>query len=417
MLNMKYLTTPIRFGILGSGQLSRMLVQSAHLMGVKPWIYAQSFADPAAQVTSQAVVGALPSLKDAELNPALILKKFAPLRHFLEQVDVVIFENEFVPCQLVEELSRGLPVVFQPSLEALHALQDKLRQKRLLKRLNIPSAEFVEIKSQQDLQNFFSTPFKDGFVLKWSQLGYDGKGVWISQPDQPLSEQRASVEKFCQGAFNNKVSLYAEAKIKFKRELATVACFSTQGEFMAYPLVVSEQERGICRKIYGPATAFGVSASLEERVHEWAHTIAKELNMVGAFALECFETQAGELLVNELAPRVHNSGHYTQDAFLISQFENHWRAIMGLSLGKMEAIVPVFGMWNLLGAPDYEGTLNIFPPQVNDLKLHFYGKHDSRPGRKLGHYNTVARSPETIAKALEEAAAIEQAWFKKITHF
>jgi 5-(carboxyamino)imidazole ribonucleotide synthase len=315
-----------RLGILGGGQLSLMLAEASGKMGLDTLILAEDKDSPAAQVFRQCLFG---SLRDSEA-----------LHSFLSQVHCVVFENEFVNCNALRESSkgRGAAVRFVPSLETIGQVQDKLTQKKLLRDLDIPSADYCEFGSEGPTEKEIRKcldQFNGKCVLKWARLGYDGKGVLPLQANR-LEEAQPRIDSFIKEARDRQSPLFAERAILFKRELALVAVYSTTGEFLSYPLVISEQKKGICSRVYGPATALGVSPRLEELAHEYAKKIAVSLQIYGSFALEFFETHAGEILVNEIAPRVHNSGHYTQDACATDQFENHWRAVLGWKLGKVQ---------------------------------------------------------------------------------
>ena len=263
-------------GILGGGQLARMLAESAFRLGLSPRVLAASAQDPAAQLCPDSIYGHWD-------DPVV-------LRRLFSQVDLVIFENEFIPCEEIEIAARGLSVRFAPSLESVFQLQDKLRQKEILSRLGIPSAPYEVLprgEAPARWLEWVSERFGGEYVLKWAQLGYDGKGTWISPaPGQP---EKTSALDFCAAAVKKRVPLYAEAKVAFRRELAVVACHSVTGDFVAYPLVVSRQSSGICRSVVGPATALGVRPELEKLAHAYARKLADGLPLHGSFALEMFE--------------------------------------------------------------------------------------------------------------------------------
>jgi len=255
-------------------------------------------------------------------------------------------------------------------------------------------------------------------VFKWAQQGYDGKGSWISQSASSSSpSNEAQAVAFCRSAIDRRLPLFVERKISFRRELALVACRSRRGEFAAYPLVVTEQKQGICHRVRGPAIAFGVSDTLERQARSFAQKVADSIPLEGVFAVEMFETDRGELLVNELAPRVHNSGHFTQDASRVSQFENHLRAVLGLSLGQTDS-EPAFAMLNLLGPQGLPASGRETRPPLPfvgpRLHLHWYGKTVARPGRKMGHLNAVARQPGELPSLLLEMTDLEERWRKGI---
>lgn len=400
-------------GILGGGQLGCMLADAALALGLSPFILAP-LDSPAAAIFPDRLIPWAAS--NAPEDDRALADLFARAKD-------IAFENEFLDCDQLERVaSRAVPergVRFHPPLRAIRELQDKLRQKEILVDLGIPTAPFRRIEPGADTGMAVEgalAAYEGNAVFKWSRLGYDGKGVRLAS-DTP--EGRDAATAFCRESLARDVPAYAEQKVDFRRELAIIACRSEAGEFDAYPLVVSEQENGICKRVLGPATALGVPARIEREARTHAQRLAEAMGLTGVFALELFETVEGELLVNEIAPRVHNSGHYTQDACRTSQFENHWRAILGPALGLcMGNTVPIgaFGMLNLLG-PD---SLDIEMPRSRSalpfaspgapLRLHWYGKASVRPRRKVGHVNGVAPSAGHLPVIERELARYEAIW-------
>ncbi|MBC7692553.1 MAG: 5-(carboxyamino)imidazole ribonucleotide synthase [Methylotenera sp.] len=406
---MKIGTSAFQIGILGGGQLSKMLLEPAYRMGLHPLVYTDSSQDPAASLSPDAVYGQARDL--------------VSLRRFLSQVAVCLFENEFVDCDLLEVAARGLNVEFIPALQTLKLLQNKLRQKKLLSSLEIPSAAYQEydpkIESVKAWALRMLGEFNQGLVFKWAEQGYDGKGTFIVPAGAGTPGSKSGLERevvsFCEQAHERGLPLFVEEKISFVRELAVIGCYSKSDEFTAYPLVISEQEKGICRKVLGPASLWGVSAELQAQAKAAAHKVAREARLFGCFGIEFFETHEGELLVNELAPRVHNTGHYTQDASQTSQFENHLRAVLGHPLGSTQS-EPCFGMLNLLGpggvaVPSASVRL---PTSTSESHFHWYGKNEIRSGRKMGHFNLTARTPAELQKSFQKIETLLQAWAKEI---
>jgi 5-(carboxyamino)imidazole ribonucleotide synthase len=389
-------------GILGGGQLARMLAESAHRLGLTPVPLAETADSPAALLCPRAVVG---TLGDE-----------AALKRFFSETDVVIFENEFIDTDLLQRaaLAAGGRARFSPSLATLNQLRDKLGQKELLRGLAIPSAPFHAYPGG-DLATWIgerAAAFGGRCVLKWGRMGYDGKGVFFLR--DPKADLPAA-EKFCRWATDRSLTLFAEQAVEFRRELALVACRSTTSEFLAYPLVISEQRDGICLDVTGPATAFGVSPEIERRAQEHARRIAEAARLEGCFALEFFERPDGDLWVNEMAPRVHNSGHYTQEACTTSQFENHLRATLGLPLGKPTPRA-AFVMGNLLGPAGVELDSASAPLPVPgpELQLHWYGKRDIRGGRKLGHLNGIAASRDALGPVVAAMRENRASWERSL---
>ena len=390
-------------GLLGGGQLARMLAQAALELGLRPVVLAQRPDDPAALVCRDVVEG---DARDA-----------AALRAFLSRVSLVAFENEFVPCEALERAAVGLPVRFGPGLGVLGRLRDKLGQKAALAELGVPSAPFIVYAEGEPFEPWVEGARRAfggaGCVLKWSCFGYDGKGTLVLDAAGPLP---AGVVAFCDEALARGAKLFAEERVAFRRELAVCAAHSTAGEFAAYPLVVTRQERGVCVEVRGPARALGLDAGLEARAADYARRLATGLGLTGVFAVELFALASGDLWVNEIAPRVHNSGHFTLDAAETSQFENHWRALLGLPLGSTESRAPAFVMQNLLGPEGVHAAAAglPLPPVEAGTHLHWYGKAELRPGRKLGHLNGVAASPDAVDALAAALAAAYGRWCEEV---
>jgi 5-(carboxyamino)imidazole ribonucleotide synthase len=399
-------TTAGKVGILGGGQLGCMLADAALALGLDPILFAEAASPAAALFPSRTCIGRI-----AEANA---------LQAFLSQARVVVFENEFVDCDALERAAAGLAIRFAPSLNVIRELQDKLSQKELLTRLGLPTSPFCSIQPgageaglAQWVEDAFQA-FKGEVVFKWSRLGYDGKGVCLA--DNSATGQKDAFE-FCRAALARSIAVYAERKVAFKRELAVVVSRSRGNlaqSFVAYPLVVSEQERGICKRVLGPAVALGAGADLESQAQSAARALGDELEIEGTFALELFESAQGELLINEIAPRVHNTGHYSQDGCQVSQFENHWRAVLDQPVNPEPSAA--FGMLNLLGPDDVTLTLPLgqnslpFSLSTPSVKLHWYAKSEIRPGRKVGHLNATAPSSNQLPRLIEALDRCHTEW-------
>lgn len=350
-------------GILGGGQLARMLALSAHPLGLNVSVLTAGPSDPAAQVVGQTSLG-------SSSDPA-------DLRKFMEGLTALTFESEFVD---IEKVAATLPksVYVFPSLKSIAAIQDRLSQKRLLDRYQIPTAPWIAVNTKKELENAHDR-FDRGFVLKQRRFGYDGYGTFIIRgTPNPLLLQRSPH------------GFIAEELISFKRELAISLVRTRKGEILTLPLVESVQENSRCFSVKGPLKHPKIKTVLKG-----VERMMKELDYVGILAVEMFDDGKG-LLVNELAPRVHNSAHYSQDALTCSQFEYHLRAGLDLELPKVELKAPGFAMINLLGEGKRQPKLSY----SNKGRLHWYGKNENRPGRKLGHINVLEK---TAAKALEKA--------------
>lgn len=385
-----------KVGIIGGGQLARMLAQAAVRVKAEVRVLTQNADDPAARVCP-AVLGTLD-------DPRV-------LRAFYSQVDVVTFENEFVDTKRLSRLAAEFPqLTFLPSLTVLERLQDKMNQKQLLDGLGIPTAPWIELTPAVSPATLAQT-FPKGAVLKWARMGYDGKGLHFFDPARP---DVAAIAAFGMAGSKNGGRLYAEAKIPFRRELAVAGCRSRTGEFVAYPLVQSKQQNGICSLVIGPATKLGNTAAQEALAVDYVRRLAESLDYVGVLALELFEKEDGGLLVNEIAPRVHNSAHYSQDACPSSQFENHLRAVLGLTLGDTKPRA-LFAMLNILGPEGAKASAADSPLPVapKGAHLHWYEKKEIRSRRKLGHFNATATSPDELDKMVKALEAAELNWAKQ----
>ena len=345
-----------RVGMIGGGQLARMSHPAAINLGVGFTVLAGLPDDSAAQVVSSPVIGDESSLSD--------------LRSFAAQCDVVTFDHEQVPPDHLRALERdGVPL--RPSPSALHYAQDKGAMRTRLAELGIPCPPHQIVASPGGVSAFAE---EHGWpvVLKTTRGGYDGKGVWVvTAPAEAEVPFRAGVP------------VLAEQRIDFARELSAVVARSPHGQAVAYPVVESVQRDGICVEVLAPAP--GLPSDRAAEAQRIALTIAAELDVVGVLAVEMFQARDGRLLVNELAMRPHNSGHWTIDGAVTSQFENHLRAVLDLPLGSPAARAPYAVMVNVLGGlpgiyPAYRHVMARDP----ELKVHWYGKA-IRPGRKVGH--------------------------------
>lgn len=356
-----------KLGILGGGQLARMLALAAHRWGVEPWVYSEKADDPGQEVTRFGVVG---SLSDKE-----------QLKKFLAQVDMATFESEFLNASLLADLSKETKKPISPSPELMGTLQDRLTQKQLLDDLKIPTAPWRRVDDAEDAK-IAAKELSLPLVFKKRRFGYDGYGTFVIKTSVQLQE-------FCSQQFPNHDGFIAEKFIPFSRELACIFARRKKGEIVNYPLVESFQKDSRCLWVKGPVKHAKFSA--------WSLKFKKLLaktQYVGVMGVELFETKQG-LLVNELAPRVHNTGHYTQEAFELSQFDLHILAMINQPLEP--GLSPKgFAMVNLLGDEKPKTRWDVTP----GIAVHWYGKKESRPGRKMGHINAVNSTPE---KALQGA--------------
>jgi 5-(carboxyamino)imidazole ribonucleotide synthase len=354
-------------GILGGGQLARMLALSGAPLGLR-FLVMDSVADACAGQFAPMVVG---DYRDE-----------AALAEFARQVDCATFDFENVPAESAQWLARRVPVF--PSPVALAVAQDRLAEKTLFNRLGIGTPKFRDVPSRAALDAALADVGAPA-ILKTRRLGYDGKGQFrLRTPDDADAAWSAL------GSQASSVGLILEGFVRFQRELSVVAVRSRSGEFRAWPITENWHDAGVLSLSLAPARA---SETICARALDYARQVATELDYVGAFALELFECD-GALLANEMAPRVHNSGHWTIEGAETSQFENHLRAVLGLPLGSTSAR-GTSCMLNWIGElPDAAAILG-----VEGGHWHDYGKH-ARSGRKVGHATVRADDDETLRQRL-----------------
>ncbi len=363
--------------VVGGGQLARMMAEPAAAMGIPLRLLAEAPGMSANQVIPDHVVGDYTDL--------------TTLRGVVDGCRVVTFDHEHVPTDHLRALAAD-GIAVRPGPEALVHAQDKLVMRAAVDRLGIPQPRHREVSSVEDVADF-------GFpcVLKTARGGYDGKGVWfVGTPDE------------CGPAFavaaQSGVRILAEERVVFDRELSALVARSPSGQAAAYPVVQSTQRDGICAEVVAPAP--GLDPAHAAQAQELALRIARDLDVTGILAVELFET-AGGVLVNELAMRPHNTGHWTQDGAVTSQFENHLRAVLDLPLGSPLARAPWTVMVNILGGTGslYDGYPHALARDPR-LRVHLYGK-EPRPGRKVGHVNAYGDDLQDCLERARHAAA----WF------
>jgi 5-(carboxyamino)imidazole ribonucleotide synthase len=380
-----------------------MLAESALRQGLQPVVLAESEAPPAGVPGVQLVHGALDDAK--------------ALREVFAQSRWVTVENEFLNLDRIREAMEAFPSVrFHPGIAGIAVAQDKLKQKELFARLAVPSPEYDVIAADsldRDLERVGSR-FTEGFVLKWSRFGYDGRGNFEVRPDRPGA--RDEIEAFARAAEDAGGGVYAEGWVDFECELAMVSARSEGGQQAFFPLVVSRQERGVCREVVAPAVDVGVARELEARVRDILRAVGDYLDMCGAFAMEFFLTPDGRVLVNEMAPRVHNTGHYTLFGDEPSQFDLHVQAVTGAELA-LPAVRSLSAMRNLLGPREPSHRRPCPAPTAtppSGTMLYWYGKHTVAPGRKMGHLTGRARSREELTHMLTAMEAYEAEFWATI---
>lgn len=366
-------------GVLGGGQLGRMLALSGRAMGYRFVTLDPTPDAPCGQVADQQIVAAY---DDVEAAKALA-----------EQSDVITYEFENVDAD-VTALLMEQSYVPQGS-QLLYTTQHRLREKRAIEAAGVKVAPYAEITSAEQLRTEverFGTPC----VLKTATGGYDGKGQWVIRSLAEVDEAYAELSKA-------KTELVLEQFIHFDKELSVIAARSPRGEVKAFPAAENIHVNNILHLSLVPART---SEAVRQEAERLAIAIAESMNVIGLIAVEMFLTADGELYVNELAPRPHNSGHYTMEACKTSQFEQHVRAICNLPLGSTELLVPVV-MGNILGQhvePLLDWMVKQESEQVGSgvtAKVHLYGKHESKHNRKMGHVNLLADSVEAAMQWIE----------------
>jgi 5-(carboxyamino)imidazole ribonucleotide synthase len=363
-------------GVVGGGQLARMTQQAAIALGVPLRVLSERVDDSAARVISDVRVGDHRSLDD--------------LLAFAKDSDVLTWDHEHVPGEHLKALEEA-GVACRPGSAALLHAQDKRVMRERLFDLGLPVPRFAPVATVADAEAFGTWPL----VLKAVRGGYDGKGVWVCSTP---AEARSVIER----AAAEGVPLLAEEHVPFRRELAALVARSPYGQGAAYPIVETVQRDGICHEVIAPAP--GLHPDRAEEAQWLALDIAEKLGVTGLLAVELFETDDG-VLVNELAMRPHNSGHWTIEGARTSQFEQHLRAVLDLPLGDTRPTAPYAVMANVLGGDDPV----IYPRYIHVMahdpavKVHFYGK-DIRPGRKIGHVTALGDDLDDARERARHAA-------------
>jgi 5-(carboxyamino)imidazole ribonucleotide synthase len=368
-----YMGPGTTIGILGGGQLGRMTALAGRRLGYKFVCYEPEKGSPASSVC------------DAAFHAAW--GDHAALEGFAQHSDVITYEFENIPAHALERVGKErAPMLPRP--EVLSICQSREREKSFLKAHGLPHARFAIVGSAEELAVAWNAlPNKHG-VLKTTEWGYDGKGQQFLLPGET-----GNAAKIWEG-FEGKNAVLEEF-VDYELELSVVCARSTHGEVACFPPAENRHRRHILETSLVPGT---FSPEIAEEARALAIRVTEALDVVGLLAVEMFLTRDGRLVINELAPRSHNSGHYTWDACLTSQFEQHLRAICGLPLGSVELLRPVVminllgDLWNA-GEPDWPGLLREYP----GLRLHLYGKAQARPRRKMGHACLLGEPGEDAA--------------------
>lgn len=374
-----------RVGVIGGGQLAWMMGDAAKALGLELVVQTPAADDPAVAVAATTI---LASIDDISATAKLA-----------EQCDLITFENEFVNLEALAPFAQQ-GVCFYPSLKTLAPLLDKYHQRCYLQSLELPIPAFMLLDSGLDEAGWQSIAFP--CVGKARRHGYDGQGTFIIPDRDTLEQVWLSLQQD---------SMLLEAFVPFERELAVIGARSATGEVAIFPIVETQQEQQVCRRVLIPAD---LEPTIARKVESIAQTLFTHLQAVGVFGIELFLTTTGEVLVNEVAPRTHNSGHFTLDACETSQFEQHLRAICALPLGSPALKPDCKGavMVNLLGyeqsSSDY-GIKRQHLAEVPNAHVYWYGKAP-RPDRKLGHV-TVVLTESNRHQAESIAQTLESIWY------
>ena len=377
------MTSTKRIGVIGGGQLARMMVVPSIHLGLELKVLAEAEG-------SSAAIGAT---MVGDYNQLDVVREFA------KTVDVITFDHEHVPLSVLRALEAD-GVSVQPPSAALVFAQNKLHMRQRLTELGLPMPAWAEIQTSEQLEAFIAANGRVA-ILKTPIGGYDGKGVRVVRSAADAADWLSA-----DGLAKVGGSLLAEEKVDFVRELAQLSARTPSGEFEAWPLVQTVQLDGVCAEVLAPAP--GASAEVLARTAEIARGVAEGLGVTGVLAVEMFEARDGRLIINELAMRPHNSGHFSIEGSVTSQFEQHLRAVSDLPLGSTEARAAHSVMINLLGVDDendfvrhYDRAMSAYPT----AKFHVYGK-SARKGRKMGHVTVVDESAEQALATARAAAEI-----------
>ena len=367
----------VRVGIVGGGQLGRMLTEAANKMKLSVTVVDSTPDCPASQVGATQI--------QADLHDRAKIKKLA------EASDILTIEIEHVDADFLDEISNlGKPVY--PDPKVIRIIQDKLVQKEHLREIGLPVADFSKIDSLYDASSILNK-FGGEFILKSRMGGFDGRGNYVVTDE-------AELEK----AFNTLggKNLYAEQLVDFKKEIAVMAAYSKNGDTAIYPVVETVQKRNICLEVYAPAD---INQELANKAKKIAKDIITSYKTPGIFGIEMFVTNKNQIIINEVAPRVHNSGHYTIEACETSQFEQHLRCITGQNLGPTNLKSKAAVMINILGERNGE-TLNLGLSDAQKMPetfIHLYGKSPTKIDRKMGHITSLANDFPTALKNARDA--------------
>lgn len=361
-------------GIIGGGQLGRMLTLAALPLGFRVVVVESGEDSPAAQVGAQQIVG---NLYDPEA-----------LKQLADEADYVTVEIEHLDADALENIAAaGVPV--HPAPSTIRLIQDKLAQKEFLAKAGIPVAPFAPVETVPEAKQLLAD-YGGKILIKTRHGAYDGRGNMVVSSDEDV---QTAFKRFAGQ------KLYVEKFVPFTKELAVMVARGLDGSIATYPVVETVHERNICVEVVAPAP---VDTAVHEAAEALAAQVASLLEGAGMFGIELFLTEDNQVLVNEIAPRVHNSGHYTMNVSRTSQFEQHIRAVSGLPLGDTSLMAPAAAMVNILGEHDRPTVVKGLEDALADphVSVHLYGKSPTKVDRKMGHINATG---DTIDEARKRA--------------
>ncbi|HSM80740.1 MAG TPA: 5-(carboxyamino)imidazole ribonucleotide synthase [Nodosilinea sp.] len=375
-----------RVGVIGGGQLAWMMGPAAQALGLELVVQTPEASDPAVAIAQSTI---LAPVADVAATTALAA-----------QCDVITFENEFIDCAGLQPLA-AQGTRFRPGLEVLALVLDKRHQREFFERIGLPNPRYTFLDGHETAAELAAKAAPIGWplVMKTRRLGYDGYGTAVVKTADQLAPTWATF---------NQAPVLLEEFVPFTHELAMMVARSASGDIALYPTVETQQVDQICRRVVAPAR---VKASIASRLEGMARTLVEALELVGIVGIECFLTADDRVLVNEIAPRTHNSGHYTLDACATSQFEQQLRAVCDRTLGPTTLLTPQAVMVNLLGLDDSDQGHHrklAALGQLPQATLYWYNK-SIRPGRKLGH---ITQCLGAAADPIAAAAAIEAIWYQ-----
>jgi 5-(carboxyamino)imidazole ribonucleotide synthase len=365
----------IRIGILGGGQLARMIIEAGYKYNFEFHILTREPSSPAGLVTKYETA--------ADWNDKDVIKNFA------KECDVLTLENEFISERVIDVIEM-LGVKLYPAPAAIKLIQDKLIQKQTLKKLGIPVADFIQVSNDEDIKSF-ANDLNYPVILKSRTMGYDGKGNYKIDSENEINNAVSLL--------SSRGRLLCEEFVDFDKEIAVQVVRNPDGEVKIYPVVETVQKDHICNLVLAEEDMF---KHISGKVHKIASSIVNHLDYTGVMGIEMFLKKEGEIIVNELAPRVHNSGHYSIEGCFTSQFENHVRSILNLPLGSTELCCRAAVMINILGKNNNSNLVMELEKALgyNRTYIHLYGKRENRIGRKMGHITVLG---EDINEALRIA--------------